>query len=439
MNRLTKNITPIESNKIIVVGLGYVGLTFALFLTKLGFKVYAIEKNLKFSDELNMGKTEILDEGLQEALLDAIQNKRLVINDNFENSESRNIFVVTVGTPIESNESSLNQVNEVKSLLNKLIQDNDLIILRSTLKIGTSQKFYEDLSQTTGKNFSLAMCPERTVEGNALIELASLPQIISGVNQKSLDDADQFFSNFGVETVRVENTSTAELIKLATNTYRDLNFAFGNEIALIAENYGIDAWAAIKFANYNYPRSQIQFPGLTGGPCLEKDPHILAISAREVGIEAKITLAARITNLLLPEESLQKILRHPKYADSIRKNFLILGLAFKGSPPTRDTRGSMAFAMRDVIKKRLPEIRVTGWDPLVINCSDLELEEDLSSALTNADVIIIQNNNKELLRQFKLQAKANIKKGVLIYDFWNVLSKKDLPEQSNLISLGKIL
>jgi UDP-glucose 6-dehydrogenase len=82
---------------------------------------------------------------------------------------------------------------------------------------------------------------------------------------------------------------------------------------------------------------------------------------------------------------------------------------------------------------------VTGWDPLVINCSDLELEEDLSSALTNADVIIIQNNNKELLRQFKLQAKANIKKGVLIYDFWNVLSKKDLPEQSNLISLGKIL
>jgi nucleotide sugar dehydrogenase len=282
----------------------------------------------------------------------------------------------------------------------------------------------------------MATCPERTIEGNAIQELATLPQIISGINESSLDAADQFFSALGVETVKVENTSAAEFIKLATNTYRDLNFAFGNELALIADEYGVNAWKAIKQANHKYPRSNIQFPGLTGGPCLEKDPCILAISAHEKGQNATITLAARNLNLTLPEKSIHKVLMHPNFEDRVRENFLILGLAFKGNPPTKDVRGSMAFAIARIIKEKIPNANVTGWDPLITDCHEINLNANLDSALALADVIFVQNNNTDLVKLFKMKAKNNLKNGTIIFDFWNVFDHSDLPEQSHLISLG---
>jgi UDP-N-acetyl-D-mannosaminuronic acid dehydrogenase len=426
----------LRNDKIVIIGLGYVGLTLALFINKLGFKVHAIEKNQVISSQLESGITDILDDGLQEILTKSSHEKMIIINQDFTNIIGRNIFIITVGTPIDPNNFLYNQIEEVKGLLVKYIQDGDLVILRSTLKIGTSEMLYTELRTLTGKNFSMATCPERTIEGNAIQELATLPQIISGINESSLDAADQFFSALGVETVKVENTSAAEFIKLATNTYRDLNFAFGNELALIADEYGVNAWKAIKQANHKYPRSNIQFPGLTGGPCLEKDPCILAISAHEKGQNATITLAARNLNLTLPEKSIHKVLMHPNFEDRVRENFLILGLAFKGNPPTKDVRGSMAFAIARIIKEKIPNANVTGWDPLITDCHEINLNANLDSALALADVIFVQNNNTDLVKLFKMKAKNNLKNGTIIFDFWNVFDHSDLPEQSHLISLG---
>jgi nucleotide sugar dehydrogenase len=129
----------------------------------------------------------------------------------------------------------------------------------------------------------LAFCPERTLEGEGLVELRQLPQIIGGLDQESVDRAASFFSWVTDTTVRMPSLEAAEMIKLIDNSFRDVNFAFANEIALIAEGLGLDGAELIRLANLGYARNNIAPPGFVGGVCLSKDPYILAGSAADIG------------------------------------------------------------------------------------------------------------------------------------------------------------
>jgi nucleotide sugar dehydrogenase len=432
---MIKTNEPPQDN-IIIIGLGYVGLTFALHLTNLGKIVYGVDNNHLLCEDLKRGKSEIIDYGLKEMLVEAIQNETLLINVENKNLSERNIYVVTVGTPFESNNSSSNQIDEVRNFLIEAIRDEDLIILRSTVKIGTTLKLYEDLSVATGKVFYMAMCPERTIEGNAINELRDLPQIISGVNSRSLQKVDEFFKSIGTETVHVESTNSAEFIKLISNTYRDLNFAFANEIAIIGSAYGINVWNAINSANYKYPRNDIKLPGLTGGPCLEKDPKILASSANERGLNAELSLTGRKVNLSLPSFSMDKIINHSSFLAIPRDKYLILGLAFKGKPANKDARGSLAFLIADVIRSKFPFATIVAWDPFISYDPNISLSQNFILDLSSADVIFLQNNNLALVEQIKAHGKKSIKRHAIVYDFWNTLSSNDLPADAHLIGFG---
>jgi len=431
---LKNNVAPQEN--IVVIGLGYVGLTFALHLCDLGKKVHGIDKNNLLCEDLKQGKSEIDENGLKEILIKSIHEKTFLINEEHKNLNGRNIYIITVGTPLDSKNSSSNQVDEIKNFLIEAIKDEDLIILRSTVKIGTTIKLYEDLSIATGKNFYMAMCPERTIEGSAINELRNLPQIVSGVNYKSLQVVDSFFKNIGTETVQVESTNSAEFIKLISNTYRDLNFAFANEIAIIGSAYGVNVWDAIKNANYKYPRNNIQLPGLTGGPCLEKDPKILASSAFEKGLSAELSITGRNVNLSLPSVALDKITNHNSFFSIPRNKYLIVGLAFKGKPANKDTRGSLAFLIADVIRTKFPSATIIAWDPLISYNPNIALSQNLSSDLADSDVIFLQNNNAELVEQIKLYGKKCIKNHAIVFDFWNLLKESDLPDYAHLIRHG---
>jgi UDP-N-acetyl-D-mannosaminuronic acid dehydrogenase len=421
----------------IVIGMGYVGLTFSLFMADLGFKVLGIEKNLKVVDKLRRCETEVTDQGLPAILMKAVNQGNLILNSEIGTNPNGNVFVVTVGTPIGNDKTLKSQIADVLDYLTTIIEDNDLVVLRSTVKIGTSRQFYRELKEKSDKDFLLAMCPERTIEGRALEELRDLPQIISGIDLKSLKRANEFFSSLGISSVPVESTDTAEFIKLISNTYRDINFAFANEIAMMATNFEIDAWTAIGQANEGYPRSQIQLPGLTGGPCLEKDPYILAESLGKFDKRVLLSLVSREVNNYVPFHAVKRVINHPAYSSRIRQNYLVVGIAFKGRPETADTRGSLAYVLAKAIKHFCPDGKLFGWDYLVSSDSTFDMVEGLSKALSEADVIFIQNNNSRLLQEFKKEAKEFIKGGTLVFDFWNVLKSDDLPLDVILISHGK--
>jgi UDP-N-acetyl-D-mannosaminuronic acid dehydrogenase len=238
--------------------------------------------------------------------------------------------------------------------------------------------------------------------------------------------------------VIAESVEAAEFIKLMSNTYRDVNFAFSNEMAKIAEPWKINSQEAIRLANYKYPRCNIQNPGLTGGPCLEKDPRILASSAFKVGIDTPITNSGRDTNETLPLHFIKNI--HENFPDIKFTKFGILGLAFKGRPATSDTRGSLSFGLRDAIISNFPGASVFGYDDLIRSNSPklekISVIANLEDFVNCVEIIVIQNNNNKMIRDFTdlILVLAPDKP---IYDFWNVFSDDHLTTLSNTKSFGR--
>jgi UDP-N-acetyl-D-mannosaminuronic acid dehydrogenase len=193
----------------------------------------------------------------------------------------------------------------------------------------------------SGKKFDIAMCPERTLEGKALQELRELPQIVGADDPAVADRAAAIFRRLTISIVQVADIETAEIIKLVSNTFRDVQFAFANEVARVCDAFGVSAHEVISAGKLGYNRTNIPLPGLVGGPCLEKDPHILMESARTRGIEMEITSAGRLVNERQPEETVQFIsseINRRKLASGPLK-ISILGMAFKGLPETSDLRG----------------------------------------------------------------------------------------------------
>lgn len=425
-----------EDQVIVVIGMGYVGLTFAVFAASLGVQVCGIEKNLELADKISEGKTDVRDVGLQEELKKVIDNGLLVINNEVCDLDNQKIYVVTVGTPLEYQSSSIDQMSEVAEFIGSSIRERDLVVLRSTVEIGTTKNLFESLSAISDKEFYFSMCPERTVEGRALQELRSLPQVVSGVNPKSLEMAKNFFEGLGVETISAESTDSAEFIKLISNSYRDLNFAFANEISHIGASFSINSRDAIRIANYGYPRNHIQLPGLTGGPCLEKDPLILAKSAKSNGVQTSLLSEGRKINETVPEMAVLEISRNPKLKEIPSPKFLILGIAFKGRPETSDTRGSLAYTLANEINRFFPTSSTVGYDPLISEDTEITMSNDLKNALSSSDVVFVQHNSERILNEFKAVSKDAIQDEGIVYDFWDVIDRDDLPKQATLYKFG---
>ena len=236
--------------------------------------------------------------------------------------------------------------------------DDALVVLRSTVRVRQHQDDRRADPRGLGKQFRLAMAPERTVEGRALAELCCLPQVVGGINARSFDAAAALFGRLGVEIVQVHSAEAAELAKLASNTYRDVQFAFANELAYLADSTGVNVFDVIHACNYGYERTNIALPGPVAGPCLEKDAYILADSATRFGTEAPLAMTGRRTN----EAIVEHVRRISARVVDAPTTLGIFGIAFKGRPATSDVRGSMAEQFAAAYRDN-GSANVIGWDP----------------------------------------------------------------------------
>jgi UDP-N-acetyl-D-mannosaminuronic acid dehydrogenase len=395
---------------------GFVGLTLSVTLCNYGMKVLGWEKNNTIRAELAEGKTVILEPGLQESLKLHTESGNFRAIDSFQEARDASIFIVTVGTPIKDNSIDLSQIENALLQVAPALDDNDLVIIRSTTAIGTCREVILPLIQKTGKKVVLAMCPERTVEGRALDEMTSLPQIIGSDTEAGYLAAAKLFSAIGSEIVRVKNLESAELTKLLNNTYRDLMFAFANEIAEIALEYDVNVTEIIQAANHNYARSNIALPGLSGGPCLEKDPWILVQSGIRRGLGMEISASSRLVN----ERVLIKFLSRVLFYKNPPGKIALLGLAFKGNPQTLDLRGSPVFSCLGYLRERYPNAEILGFEPAGKTDLDnalLKTSGTLEETVDKADLIILLTNSQtfdslpEIVREYA-------SKQCLILDYW---------------------
>ncbi len=433
----TENNLGNHQYKVCIIGIGFVGLTLGVALTSEGVWVRGIEKNPQLVKDLNAGKTEVLEPGLDEALSLAVSKglfKAYSISVHEPELSNCNVFIITVGTPIRDRLIDLELLGAAVDEIIPYLKDHDLVIIRSTVMIGATRDLVLPKLVKTGLVIGLTMCPERTVEGSALAEIKSLPQIIGALDEASSISASQFFSIICDETVLVGSLEAAEVTKLVNNTYRDVMFGFANEVARIANTFNLSAKEIIESANRNYPRSNIALPGPSGGPCLEKDPWILIQSANNRGVSLDIAKSARLLNEVVISEFLNEALK----ARSEIRNVGVLGLSFKGQPPTRDTRGSAAYDVIGFIKLAYPEISLYGFEPAGrVSAFEGDLEQLLSidAVIEKSDAVIVLTNSNSFQDLDKLIHTSG-KKDLLIIDFWSIVSKKSLRSEQKLFSWG---
>lgn len=413
-----------------VVGLGYVGLTLAVALADTGFKVLGVEKRKDVVDLTNQGRPHFSENGLPEMLRHAVQSGALTAAQSFSEDVSADIYVITVGTPLNADGAArLDFIEAATREVAGNMDDAALVVLRSTVKIGTARNVVAPILASTGKRFDIAMCPERTLEGRAMAELRRLPQIVGADTAEARERAAHFFYKLTPTAVQVSSLETAEIIKLVDNTFRDVQFGFANEVARICDAYGVNAMEVIPGGKLGYPRTNVALPGLVGGPCLEKDPHILAQSLRDIGVELDITTAARHVNERQPAETVDFILaEHARRAEGPPR-VALLGMAFKGVPATDDLRGAMSLSVLKALQTKAPDARITLFDP-VCSAGQLreaapgcEIADHIEAAVEGADIAVIANNHPDLAGWRPRQMLRVMAEHGFIYDYWNHFSE----------------
>lgn len=417
-----------------VLGLGYVGLTLALTLADLGFQVrgFDINKNVRIS--LAKGKPHFFEEGISQILKDNLDRSFKVV-ENFRGDNNCDIYFVAVGTPLSTaKEPNLEYLKDASMRIGKVLKSGDTVILRSTVPVGTTRKFVVPVLEKysglrAGKDFFVAFAPERTIEGKALRELRTLPQVIGGLDKTSTDLAASVFNHMTHSTVLVDSLEEAEVVKLINNTYRDVHFAFANELSLICHQLGIDTHRVIEAANRGYERSNVPLPSPgVGGACLEKDPYILLQSVKSKN--ASLVRHARTISDTMVDFVADKTLSFLKEKKQGVKNpkLLVLGFAFKGRPVTSDMRGSTTIPL---VKKLQRETKnIYGYDPAVkrgeITALGVKHITDLKKGFENADGVILMNNNPEFenLNIRGLLSLAN--KPCFVFDTWGLYPKAEV-------------
>jgi UDP-N-acetyl-D-mannosaminuronic acid dehydrogenase len=395
-----------------IIGLGRVGLPLSSVLANAGFKVIGVDVDEKRLDSIRKKICPFFDPPLEENLKKSITSRNLTVSNKIP-QDNIDVIILTVGTPT-SIEGAVDYSQLYAAINEVCLTDlrKRLIILRSTLPPKTTEEIIIPLLENKtklecGKDFALAVCPERILEGKAIKEIHDLPEIIGGVNEVCNNIAKEVFLGINTKKDILFTTPTgAELAKLFTNIYRYNIFALANEFAIWAEHYGVDGSEIIKIANYNYDRCNIPIPGFAGGPCLSKDSTFLANNIPF----ASIVSAAWKLNESIPQhivENLKKIA-----GNLFGKKITVLGISFKSG--SDDLRNSPSVKLVDILTNT--GAIVTIHDPFVKDTIDIQ------TALKSPDLVIIATNHNNFKEHVEIINKANPS---IVYDIWGMFKKED--------------
>ena len=436
---------PKEKSRVKIYGLGFVGLTLAVTLSSRGHIVTGSDVNHKLISSLSKGQPHIYEPRLQDMLQKSLLDSRLKFEENSSDNNSE-IHIICVGTPINDNGSvSLEAVESVTNSIAKNLNKDDIVMLRSTVPVGTTRNFILPILEKksgliAGKDFSLAFTPERTVEGNAIHEILSLPQIVGGLTSLCTKKTSSFWQTITNNVINLDSLEAAELVKLLNNSFRDLSFSFSNAFSLLAHEYNLDSNTIIQAANEGYPRNKIPRPSPgVGGYCLTKDPLLYSSTFKSLP-HSKLSEVGRLANSEAAKYPLKVIYQYIKRKNlNIQNlNIVIAGLAFKGLPETNDLRGSTSLFVYKELEKT--KANLFGFDAVIPNGvlkeNGIRAIENYQS-LNHIDILLILNNHPGNIQQGFLQS---INQDLLLFDGWSLLDKLEVEvyEKITYASMGYV-
>lgn len=429
-----------------VVGMGYVGLTLALVLADEGYLVSGVDMDDSRVAALQAGESYIHETGLPELLREQI-NVNLRVGK--EIPESADVFIISVGTPVESkggkHTPSMRYLVEATEGIAGRLKRGNLVILRSTIPVGTCRNVVKELLETgsglkCGLDFHLSFAPERTAEGKALKELRSLPQIIGGYNQDSVEATAAVFREITPTIIKVDSLEAAEMAKLINNSFRDYVFAYSNQLAQLSAHFNINVFDVIRAANEGYPRDPVPMPSPgVGGPCLTKDPYIFAHVAESVQQDGELFRRGRAINISMHDHLVQRVLQ---ILGQLNKDYksckvLVCGLAFKGNPETGDLRDSSSVTIAHLLRSYTGT--VYGFDP-VASEEDIKalgiVPVTLPEGFGDKDIVLFLNNHKYFERLDVFAMVRAMREQPVVVDAWNLFKKEDILNARPSVYMG---
>ena len=410
-----------------VVGMGYVGIPLSCLLAKAGHGVIGIDINQERANLINQGKLPLKGEEpeLPELLREQVDRGLLHATTDFSYCRKIKVVFVCVDTPIDENKiPRFDRLIAVMEQIGRNISSGVLVVVESTIAPGTmSGKILPLLEKMSGlkggENLFLAHCPERVMSGKLIHNLKNIDRIIGGLDERSTEMAIRWYSQIVVGKLHTTDMTTAEAVKTAENAYRDVQIAFANEVGLICEKLGLDAFEVRRLVNTCPQRDMHKAGAGVGGHCLPKDTWLLAYGGKEA--DPKLMPIARQINDAMPEhmaELVIEMLGKAGLADGKETCVGIFGLSYLEN--SGDTRNTPA---RTVIEHLRNRYRVIVQDPYISAFENVEIESDLENALRMADCAVFLIGHREY-STLTLERIAELMRHKIIVDGRNLFDKK---------------
>ena len=421
--------------KLCVLGLGYIGLPTASTFATHGVEVVGVDVNEKIIETLKSGGLHIHEPGLGELVAEAVQTGMLRVATRPEPADA---FIIAVPTPFYDSDkrADMRAVKSATEAITPHLQKGNLVVLESTSPPRTTTDLIVPILEKSGLkagiDFHLAYSPERVLPGQILRELIENARVVGGITPESAQAGYELYATFVKGDIIKTNATTAEMVKLMENTYRDVNIAIANEFSQLADSFGIDVWEAISLANL-HPRVEILRPGPgVGGHCISVDPWFLVEAAPE---KTPLIRTAREVNDAQPQFVVKLVERALGSLEG--KKIAALGLSYK--PNVDDLRESPAVEVVHLLQGAGASVKT--FEPFAPNAtlSGLETVSTLKEALAETDAILLLVAHSQF-KELDAENIAKMMRGRVAVDAingWNVKQWQEAGFELTRLGVGK--
>ena len=415
--------------KVCILGLGYIGLPTASMFATHGVQVLGVDTNSGIIETLKSGRIHIHEPGLGEAVEQAVKSGNLRLASAPEPADA---FIIAVPTPFYEDDfglyngqsykkADMRAVTSAAEAITPQLRKGSLVVLESTSPPRTTTDLLVPILEKSGLkagvDFYVAYSPERVLPGQILRELVENARVIGGLTPESAQAGYELYTIFVRGEIYKTDATTAEMVKLMENTYRDVNIAIANEFARLAERFGVDVWDAIRLSSL-HPRVKILSPGPgVGGHCISVDPWFFVESAPDLSL---LIQRARQVNDAQPEFVVELVRK--ALGNLAGKRIAALGLAYK--PDVDDLRESPAVEVVHLLQKEGAVVK--AFEPFKPDAQlpGVTAEPSLAEAAAGADALLLLVNHTEF-RQLSPQTLKDLTSARVLIDTVNGWDGKD--------------
>lgn len=419
--------------KIVIVGMGYVGIPVAVEFANAGFDVVGVEILKWKVDWINDCRCPIQgnEPDLAKLLKKVVKNGKLRVAQDFSECRDADAILICTETPFDLKKKEPNY-SALKSAVNSVaenLEKKSLIVIESTIAPKTMENVVKPIleknGKKAGKDFYLANCPERVMPGKLLHNIENLDRVVGGIDKKSQELAVKLYSHIMKGKLYPTDCLTAEVVKTTENAYRDVQIGFANEVALICEKLGVDTFKVRELVN-KCPYRDMHLPGAgVGGHCLPKDSLLLAYSVKNK-VDPGMLRTGREINESMPLHMVELIKECFKEIkkDLKKSKISVFGLAYLAN--SDDTRNTPAIPIIEKLKEN--EANVVIHDPYVKKFEDVNITDSIDESLKGSDCLVLVTAHDEY-KKINLKKIKKLMRTLIIVDGRNLFSKEECKKE----------